>query len=215
LKIIRTVAVWLLGIIVFFLIVSLSWNALSYFNFDASYGFLRLKQAAIATGFYLPAYYAHVLAAGAILTLGFFQLNTRISLKWRNLHRFIGKVYAYGILFFAAPGGLIMSFFIHRGPWLLVSFLLQCTCWFAFTAMAVIKIRQRSIPEHRKWMWRSYALTFAAVTLRLYVFFSTSSYDLTQPEAYGIIAWMSWVLNLVVVEIYLRIRGRATVQTAG
>lgn len=201
----RSIVFWLLGIIVSFLIISLSWNALSYFNFDATYGFLRLKQAAIATGLYLPAYYAHVLAAGAILTLGFFQLNTRISLKWRKLHRIVGKCYAYGILFFAAPGGLVMSFFIERGPWVLLSFILQCTCWFAFTAMAVIKIRKGDVVEHRKWMWRSYALTFAAVTLRLYVFFSTSSYDLTQPEAYGIIAWMSWVVNLVVVEIYLRV----------
>ena len=205
LNVLRSIVFWLLGIIVFFLIISLSWNALSYFNFDQGYGFLRLKQAAIATGLYLPAYYSHVLAAGAILTLGFFQLNTRISLRWRKLHRFIGKCYAYGILFFAAPGGLVMSFFIHRGPWVLTSFILQCTCWFAFTAMAVIKIRKGDVTSHRKWMWRSYALTFAAVTLRLYVFFSTSSYDLSQPEAYGIIAWASWVLNLVVVEIYLRL----------
>lgn len=199
----RSIAFWLVGIIVCFLIVSLSWNALSYFNFDSTYGFLRLKQAAVATGIYLPAYYSHVLASGAILTLGFFQLNTRISLKWRGLHRIVGKCYAYGILLFAAPGGLVMSLFIQRGPWVLVSFILQCTCWFIFTAIAVKKIRKHDIAEHRKWMLRSYALTFAAVTLRLYVFFLTSSYDLSQPEAYSIIAWMSWVLNLAVVEIYL------------
>jgi uncharacterized membrane protein len=202
----KLVVRWVFGIIICFLIVTLSWNALTYLNFNPSYGFLRLKQAAVATGFYLPAYYSHVLAAGAILTLGFFQLNTRISLKWKKLHRFLGKCYAYGILFFAAPGGLVMSFFIHRGPWVLTSFILQCSCWFLFTAMAVNKIRNGDIPEHRKWMWRSYALTFAAVTLRLYVFMFTSSVDLTAPEAYGIIAWSSWVINLLVVEVYLRSR---------
>ena len=187
----------MVGIVVAVLIVLLSLNALSYINFDFTYGFLRLKQAAIATGWYLPAYYAHVLVAGAILTIGFFQLNTRFSLKKKSVHRFFGRCYAYGILFFAAPGGLVMSFFIHRGPWVLSSFILQSALWFLFTLLAVIHARKGNIEEHRKWMWRSYALTFAAVTLRLYVFMFTSSFDMSAPEAYGIIAWMSWVGNLV------------------
>ena len=203
LKAIQATTRWLLGIIVFLLVASLSWNALTYLNFDFTYGFLRLKQAAIATGWYLPAYYSHVLAAGAILLLGFFQLNTKISLGWRPLHRVLGKCYAYGILFFAAPGGLVMSFFIQRGPWVLASFILQCTCWFVFTAVAVNKIRRGDVVEHRKWMWRSYALTFAAVTLRLYTFMFTSSFDLSAPEAYSLIAWASWLINWMVVEVFL------------
>lgn len=203
---VRTVIRWLLGIIVLLLVVSLSLNALSYFNFNFTYGFLRLKQAAIATGWYLPAYYSHVLAAGLILILGLFQLRTTLSLRWRKLHRFLGKCYAYGILFFAAPGGLVMSFFINRGAWVLTSFILQSIGWFVFTALAVSAVKKGNIEEHGRWMWRSYALTFAAVTLRLYVFLFTSSYDMSAPEAYGIIAWLSWTVNLVVVEIYLRLK---------
>jgi Predicted membrane protein (DUF2306) len=194
-KVIKTVIQWLLGILVFLLVVSLSFNALSYLNFNFTYGFLRL-----------PAYYSHVLAAGLILALGLFQLRTTLSLRWRKLHRFLGKCYAYGILFFAAPGGLVMSFFIHRGPWVLISFVLQSLLWFVFTALAVRAIKQSKFEEHGRWMWRSYALTFAAVTLRLYVFLFTSSYDMSTPEAYGIIAWLSWTINLVAVEIYLRLR---------
>lgn len=208
---VKTVIRWLLGIIVFLLVVSLSLNALSYFNFNFTYGFLRLKQTAIATGWYLPAYYAHVLAAGLILVLGLFQLRTTISLRWRKLHRLLGQCYAYGILFFAAPGGLVMSFFINRGPWVLTSFLIQSGCWFLFTALAVRAVKKGNIEEHARWMWRSYALTFAAVTLRLYVFLFTSSYDMSAPEAYGIIAWLSWTINLVAVEIYLSLRSSSMV----
>lgn len=200
-----TVIRWLLGLIVVFLVVSLAFNALTYFNFNFHYGFLKLKQAAIATGFYLPAYYSHVLAAGLILLLGLFQLRTNISLRWRRLHKFLGKCYVYGILFFAAPGGLVMSFFINRGPWVLISFILQSVCWFAFTALAIRAIKHGKVEEHGQWMWRSYALTFAAVTLRLYVFLFTSSYDMSAPEAYGVIAWLSWTINLFAVEIYLRL----------
>jgi uncharacterized membrane protein YozB (DUF420 family) len=196
--------IWILRIIVFFLITLLAYNAFTYFNFDFTYGFLRLKQKAIATGLYLPFYYSHVLVAGAILVVGFFQVNTRFSLRWPKVHKALGKFYVYGILFFAAPGGLVMSFFIQRGPWVLWSFVLQSVLWFLFTAIAIKKIMARNIEEHRKWMWRSYALTFAAVTLRLYTFFFGGSFDLAQPAAYGTIAWMSWVLNLVMIEIYLK-----------
>lgn len=192
------------GFIVLFLVaLPLAINALSYINFDASYGFLQLKKSAIETGWYLPAYYAHVLFAGVILLIGILQIHPTLGLRWRKLHRTMGKIYVAGILFFAAPGGLIMSFFIHRGPWVLLSFLLQCSLWFVCTYLAYHHIRKGNTQEHRHWMLRSYALTLAAITLRVYVFFSSWSFDLAQPAAYATIAWLSWIPNLVLCELYL------------
>jgi hypothetical protein len=189
--------------IVFLLAVSLAFNALSYINFDSGYGFLRLKQQAIATGWYLPFYYSHVLIGGIILVTGLFQLHPLSQKKFRRMHRALGYFYVMGILFFAAPGGLIMSLFIGRGPLVLSSFLLQSVLWFYFTAMAFDRIRKRDVIAHRNWMWRSYALTFAAITLRVYIFFVSWSYDLHQPEAYATLAWLSWVPNLLVAEWFI------------
>jgi len=191
-------------IVLLMLAVPLAINALSYINFDPQYGFLRLKKFAIETGWYLPAYYAHVLIAGIILVVGFFQVHPTWGLRWRPLHRFFGKVYIGGILFFAAPGGLIMSFFINRGPLVLASFLLQCSAWIICTALAYKRIRQGDIQSHRQWVLRSFALTLAAITLRVYVFLSSWSFDLSQPTAYAAIAWLSWVPNLLICEWYLR-----------
>lgn len=188
------------------LAVPLAINALSYGNFDITYGFLQLKKQAIETGWYLPAYYAHVLAAGLILLIGIFQLHPTWGLRWRHLHRALGKLYVGGILFFSAPGGLVMSFFINRGPWVLTSFLLQCTMWFACTYMAYYFIRQGNIQAHRQWMLRSYSLTLAAITLRVYVFLSSWSFELAQPMAYATIAWLSWVPNLLLCELYLHLK---------
>jgi uncharacterized membrane protein YozB (DUF420 family) len=187
-------------VIVVFLAVLLAVNAWSYMNFDPHYGFLRLKQQAIATGWYLPFYYSHVLVGGAILVVGLFQLHPASQNRFRKLHRAFGYFYVMGILFFAAPGGLIMSFFIGRGPLVLASFLLQSVLWFYFTATAFGRIRKGEIIAHRNWMWRSYALTFAAITLRVYIFFVSWSYDLSQPQAYAALAWLSWVPNLLVAE---------------
>lgn len=181
----------------------LSFNALTYINLDPDYGFLKLKTKAIETGWYLPAYYAHVLVAGIILLLGIFQINQNWRLRWPTIHRLFGKMYIAGVLFFAAPGGLVMSFFILRGPWVLTSFLLQCSLWFICTYKAYVHIRIGDVEKHRKWILRSYSLTLAAITLRLYVFFSSWSFDLAQPAAYAIIAWLSWTLNLLICEWYL------------
>lgn len=186
----------------------LSINALSYLNFDSGYGFLRIKKDAIATGWYLPAYYAHVVIAAVILLVGFYQINRTFGLRWRNTHRLLGRIYVGGILFFSAPGGLIMSLFINRGPVVQASFILQCTLWFIFTWIAYIRIRQRDIQSHRQWMLRSFALTLAAITLRIYVFLGSWSFDLGNPTAYATIAWLSWVPNLLICEWYLRVTNR-------
>lgn len=198
--------------IVLLLAVSLAFNALSYINFDSGYGFLRLKQQAIATGWYLPFYYSHVLIGGIILVIGLFQLHPLSQKKFRRMHRALGYFYVMGILFFAAPGGLIMSLFIGRGPLVLASFLLQSVLWFYFTAMAFDRIRKRDVIAHRNWMWRSYALTFAAITLRVYIFFVSWSYDLHQPQAYATLAWLSWVPNLLVAEWFIH-RATRTILT--
>jgi hypothetical protein len=178
-------------------------NALSYSNFDPHYGFLKLKQTAIATGWYLPFYYAHVLIGGIILMIGLFQLLPSSHSKFRKWHRRLGYVYVVGILFLAAPGGFVMSLFINRGPLVLASFVLQSLLWFYFTLMAFIEIRRRSFVSHRNYMWRSYALTFAAITLRIYIFFSSWGYDLSQPAAYATLAWLSWLPNLLIAEYFI------------
>jgi uncharacterized membrane protein YozB (DUF420 family) len=190
------------------LAVPLSFNALSYLNLDSDYGFLRLKRSAIETGWYLPAYYAHVIVAALILLIGFFQVHPTLGLRWRNIHKTLGKLYVGGILFFAAPGGLVMSMFIGRGPIVQASFVLQCSLWFIFTWIAYVRIRQRDIQSHRQWILRSFALTLAAITLRIYVFFGSWSFDLAHPTAYATIAWLSWVPNLLICEWYLRVSNR-------
>lgn len=182
--------------------VALALNALMYLNFDPDYKFLRLKQDAIATGWYLPFYYSHVLVSALILISGFFQVSD-ISRRWIKVHRFLGYIYVMGILFFAAPGGFVMSLFIGRGPWVLASFITQGILWFVCTAIAFNKIRSRDIDGHKEWMWRSFSITVAAITLRLYILFLSGSADLSQPSGYATLAWLSWVPNLFVAELLI------------
>jgi len=70
----------------------------------------------------------------------------------------------------------------------------------------VVLARQKRFTEHRVWMLRSVALTFAAVTLRLMSVPMIIS-GMTLLETYNITAWASWILPLVAIETW-RVRRR-------
>ena len=85
-----------------------------------------------------------------------------------------------------------------------VLFGLLAVLWLAVTGQAVWLAMQRRIAEHRIWMIRSAALTFAAVTLRLYlpVLVVTMGFD----AGYVAVAWLCWVPNVIVAEWIIRRR---------
>jgi hypothetical protein len=109
-----------------------------------------------------------------------------------------------GILFFAAPGGIVMSFFIDRGPLVLLSFVVQCSLWVYCTTVALNAIRNRDFQGHEQWMMRSFSLTLAAITLRLYILGVSGIVDLNQPTAYAVLAWLSWLPNFLTAELIIR-----------
>jgi len=173
---------------------------LQYWDFKHHSAFLEIKQAAVKTGWYLPAFYCHIIGSSIILLVGFFQFSKKVYNN-RPLHKALGKLYVFGVLFFAAPGAYVMTIFINRGKWVFVSFILQNTLWVAFTLAAWILIKNRRIDEHIKMMRRSYALAFAAVTLRLYIFmFTVFGNGVGFANNYIIISFLSWVPNLLLVE---------------
>ena len=55
-------------------------------------------------------------------------------------------------------------------------------------------------------MLRSYALTFAALTLRMWLPVLIAGLGMSFESAYQIVSWLAWVPNLVVMEGYIRMR---------
>lgn len=163
--------------------------------------FLQLKQAAVRTGWYMPAFYCHVIGSSMILIAGLFQFSKKVYNN-RPLHKALGKLYVFGVLFFAAPGAYVMTFYINRGPVVFGSFFIQNTLWVLFTFYAWQLIMKGHIDDHIKYMRRSFALAFAAVTLRLYIWlFNTLGISIDFKYNYVIIAFASWVPNLIMAEI--------------
>src|ERR1700761_2001193 len=124
---------------------------LQYYDFKNQSTFLEIKKAAVARGWYLPAFYFHIIGSSIILFVGFFQF-LKVIYNNRPLHKAIGKVYVFGVLFFSAPGAYVMTLFISRGPWVFTSFLLQNTLWVAFTLAGWLLVIKGKITPHIKMM---------------------------------------------------------------
>lgn len=185
----------------FWVVVLCAGTFLQYYNFKNDSHFLQIKHAAVATGWYLPFFYLHIIASSAILFLGFFQFSKWV-IKNRSLHKLIGKVYVFGVLCFGAPGAFMMTFFVHRGWGVFISFMLQNTLWVFTTLSAFLYIKNRKIDEHIWMTRRSYALAFGAVTLRFYIWCCTIfGNGVGFKHNYIIIAFLSWIPNLLLVEL--------------
>lgn len=149
----------------------------------------------------------HIGAAMLAIIIGPFQfLPKSITRRYLKFHRWLGRIYLVSVLI-SGLAGLYMAQFAHGGLAARVGFALLSISWLFSGTMAYTRIRNKDVQSHRQWMVRNYALTFAGVTLRLWIplFTLVAGFEFT--EAYIAIAWLCWVPNLMVAEwIISRIR---------
>lgn len=147
----------------------------------------------------------HFHAAGLALLLAPLQLVGAIRQRWPALHRLVGWLYVLAVLL-AGVAGLMLAPRAQGGWATGASFLLLALSWLTCTGLAVWHAVRRKVEAHRRWMLRSIALTFAAVSLRVYLGLGLALLQLKFLTAYLIAAWLCWTLNLLVVELWLRWR---------
>ncbi len=187
--------------------------SLNYIPYNTDVGFLRIKQQYISITFWRTAFFIHVYASIWVLLAGFTQFSRQIKRKNPKLHRIMGYIYVTDVLLITGPAGLIMGFYANGGLASRMAFVMLATLWIIFTAIALVKARQKNFRAHRIFMIRSYALTLSAVTLRAWKYLITNSYHLDSTlvvhpmDVYRIVAWLGWVGNLAVAELIIwRIR---------
>jgi len=155
------------------------------------------------------AAYLHLAGAGIALAAGAFQHNGRIRTRYLNAHRWLGRTYVVSVLL-GGSAALVLATMSQAGLVTHVGFGLLAVLWLFSTGMAYRYIRAGNQALHRRWMIRSYAFTFAAVTLRIYLPLSQVA-GIPFDDAYQTISWLCWVPNLIVAEwIILRQRMPAT-----
>lgn len=149
---------------------------------------------------------AHVIGGGIALLAGPWQLMPRWRAARPGWHRRAGYIYT-GAVLVAGGAGLVLGPRAWGGLAAQSGFTVLAAAWLATTAAGVRSAIAGDLRAHRAWMTRSFALTFAAVTLRLQVPL-LGAIGVPEATAYALVAWSSWVPNLVAVEWWAR-RARA------
>lgn len=157
----------------------------------------KLKKMSLDNLWYVMVYIHIVTSISAICT-GWLQFIGKLRAKSIRAHRALGKIYSYCVLL-GGVSGIYLSFYATGGWVSSVGFLLLALLWI-YTLMKGIRAItvNKDTQEHQRWMTKNYALTFAAVTLRIYLplsmaIFGFESFD----DYYRAIAWLCWVPNLI------------------
>lgn len=156
----------------------------------------------LRSSIYLAAFYTHIFLGGLALLTGFSQFYKTLRRKRPTLHRALGKIYVIAVLL-SGLAGLGIAFFATGGIIPSLGFAGLALLWLYTTSKAYTSIKKTDIDAHQRWMIRSYALCFAAVTLRLYLPLFTGILNIEFILSYKFIAWLCWVPNIIVAEIFI------------
>ena len=156
-----------------------------YFPLDFEVAFLRIKQDEIQLSHYQISFFTHVYTSILTLLLGFFQFSKTLRNKHPIVHRNIGKFY------------IIYS---------QISFCLLAVLWIYFSVMAYVYARKKNWTLHKNFIYRSYALTLSAISLRLFKWVIVGAFELPPMDTYKIVSWLGWIVNLVIAELLIRFK---------
>lgn len=150
---------------------------------------------------WLRILWVHAVSSGLALAIGWMQFWKRLRRRKLRLHRATGAVYAV-LIAVGGVTGLYLAFYANGGWIAQAGFGALSAAWL-YTLYRGIRsiVSERDPLAHGRWMIRNYALSCAAITLRLYVPLAAVLFGLTDTnDTFVVIAWLAWVPNLLVAE---------------
>ena len=155
-------------------------------------------------GWVRAVFLVHIVVGGVALLVLPLQLSTRLRDRVPAVHRAVGRLALGAILIAAAAGGVLAPF--SRADEV-AGFGLLAIGWFVCAVACGTTIRRGDVDAHRRWAIRTFALTYAAVTLRLWLGVMMGAQALAGVEsrlafdrAYHVVPFLAWVPNVLVAE---------------
>lgn len=147
------------------------------------------------------AFYNHIFLGGISLLIGWILFNKKMRNSRSELHKRMGKIYVTTV-FISGISGIYIGFFATGGIIASLGFISLGILWLYTTLKGYWHAKNAQIVQHQTMMYYSYALCFAAVTLRIWL---PILVILIQDFiiAYKIVAWLCWIPNLIVIHYYI------------
>jgi len=156
---------------------------------------------------YAPFLALHIAGGMVALVLGPFQFVPSIRKNYAKTHRTMGKIYLISVAL-AASVSLVLS--IHKI--IITEKVLTfgtglaglALAWLLTSGMAYWSVRHRNFVQHREWMVRSFVVTCAFVSFRLFFRILTEKFHTDPGATADTMAWACWALPLMVAEVFLQ-----------
>ena len=165
---------------------------------------------------YYPLLVTHIFLGSVALLAACLQVWPWLRQSRPAIHRWSGRLYVTTALT-ASICVMIISPMGLNGANQRVANTMLALLWFGTTLAGFRAIRQRRFADHRRWMLRSVALVFSIVAFRFWMIvifavvvpevFSGEDVDpAALDQAIGLTSWVSWVVNLLIIEWWLHRR---------
>ena len=172
--------------------------AFSFLDFKVK-GLLFDKGDLVKNVIYMAGFYTHVTGGAIALIVGSFQFFPKLRNRNLYLHRLLGRTYVIACML-GGISGLGIAAAASGGLLAKIGFSFLALFWLYTTTQAYTTIKQKKVEAHKEWMLRSYALTFAAISLRLQLPLYMGAMGMEFYDAYRIVSWSCWVPNLILIE---------------
>ena len=193
-------------IVFIFLAIGIGLYPLVYIFASDDFGLLLNKSDAIrASSVWKVAFYGHISFGGIALLVGWSQFIKKLRSKRLRLHRNLGKIYVITAIL-SGLCGLYLGFYATGGWVSSIGFCSLALIWLFTTTRAYIAIKNKDLALHQGMMIYSYAVCFAAVTLRIWLPILIVIFG-EFLVAYKIVAWLCWVPNMIFAFLWVRRKG--------
>lgn len=177
----------------FFLIGAISMLVMSlhFFQSEVS-GILKYKDIATEKLFRV-AFKTHIFFGIIAIFTGPVQFLNNEKSTQGSVHRKIGYVYFVAVLVSAIFGFLVAPYAMG-GIVTHIGFSILAVIWFSTIILAVRAAKRKDFITHKKWMYISYGLTFAAITQRTMLLIPLLL-EVEFITIYRASAWLPWMIN--------------------
>jgi uncharacterized membrane protein len=145
----------------------------------------------------------HIAGGMGALLLGPWQFSQRLRARALNVHRWMGRFYLLEVGL-GSIAGFVMACVSSEGMPTHLGFGILAVLWFGTGLQAYRSVRKGDIQAHREWMIRNFALTLAAVTLRIELPVMLALLHWPFQVAYITVSWLCWVPNILIAEWMVR-----------
>lgn len=162
---------------------------------------------------YYPLLVTHIFLGSLVLLAACLQVWPWLRRTHPAVHRWSGRIYVAAALSASVCVMIIAPMGLHGANQQVANTILAAL-WFGTTLAGFRAIRQRRFADHRRWMLRSFALSFSIVANRIWlavafavfvpeIYNGSEADPVAMDQAIGVSAWISWMANLLIVEWWL------------